>query len=408
MSLAGKKILLGISGSIAAYKIPLLVRLLVKDGAEVKVVMTPTARDFVTPLTLSTLSKNPVLSVPFDPVDGSWNSHVELGNWADVMLIAPASATTLAKMASGISDNLLITTYLAAKCPVFFAPAMDLDMYLHPSTQANIARLISYGNFLIAPKEGELASGLCGAGRLEEPNEIFNILDSYFEKQLSLNGLSFLITAGPTLEAIDPVRYISNHSSGKMGYALALEAAERGARVTVVSGPVSIKADHPNITVIDVKSAQEMLNAADEQFPSCNVFIAAAAVADYRPSVFSDKKIKKNYGNKQVTIELTANPDILATLSAKKQQGQVVVGFALETNNALENAKIKLESKKLDMIVMNTLEDQGAGFQSDLNKVTMILRDGEQKETPLLSKSMIALMIIQTIVRSFPLQSQNL
>jgi len=408
MSLAGKKILLGISGSIAAYKIPLLVRLLVKEGAEVKIVMTPTARDFVTPLTLSTLSKNPVFTAPFNPIDGTWNSHVDFGNWADVMLIAPASATTLAKMAHGISDNLLITTYLAAKCPVFFAPAMDLDMYLHPSTQANIFKLISYGNHLIAPKEGELASGLCGAGRLEEPEEIFTILKNHFEKQLSLNDFTFLITAGPTVEPIDPVRFISNHSSGKMGYALANEAAERGAKVILVSGPVSLKATHPNITTISVVSAQEMLSAADAAFPSCNVFISTAAVADYRPLLFSDKKIKKNYGNQQFALELTANPDILATLSAKKKQGQIVVGFALETDNALENAKIKLERKNLDMIVMNSLEDQGAGFQSDSNKVTMILKTGEIKQSPLLSKSLIASMIIQTITRSFSLQSQNL
>lgn len=400
MVLKGKKILLGISGSIAAYKIPILVRLLMKEGADVQVIMTPAARDFVTPLTLSTLSKRPVFTEPFNPVDGSWNSHVDMGNWADLMLIAPASATTLAKMANGIADNLLITTYLAAVCPVFFAPAMDLDMFQHPATQRNIQTLQSYGNHLIAPRDGELASGLCGAGRLEEPDAIVGVIRKFFEVPQSLAGKKVLITAGPTVEPIDPVRFISNHSSGKMGYALAAEAVKRGAEVVLISGPVALEVPK-GLTLRKVTSAQDMLQACTEEFESSHVVVMAAAVADYRPDKAETSKIKKT-GHKPV-LQLTENPDIIKTLASRRLTGQFIVGFALETDDEVQNAMKKIDSKGLDAIVLNSLNDRGAGFGTDTNKVTMIHRSGSSLITKLESKEVIASRVFDFIQESFDL-----
>lgn len=394
--LKGKKILIGITGSIAAYKIPLLIRLLKKEGAEVKIVMTPCAKDFVTPLTLSTLSQQPVLIEPYDKTDGSWNSHVDWGRWADVFIMAPVSANTLAKMASGIADNLLTTTYLAAKCTVFFAPAMDLDMFHHPTTQKNIDTLLSYGNHLIAPQEGELASGLCGAGRMEEPEEILRIVtDFFFLKRNLLSGKKVLISAGPTYELIDPVRFIGNFSSGKMGYALAEDAAARGAQVALVSGPVGLKPLHPGISLISVTSAEQMAEACFSEFKSSDITIMAAAVADYTVTDPAPVKIKKS-GDK-LTIELSKTTDILATLGKQKRAGQFLAGFALETDNEKSNALIKLKNKNLDMIVLNSLNDQGAGFGHDTNKVTIITSDGAEAEVPLKSKKDVATVILDVI-----------
>jgi len=394
--LKGKKILIGVTGSIAAYKIPILVRLFKKEGAEVKVVMTQCATDFVTPLTLSTLSQQPVLIEPYNKVDGSWNSHVEWGRWADVFIIAPVSANTLAKMANGVADNLLTTTYLAAKCPVFFAPAMDLDMYHHPTTQKNTDILISYGNHLIAPNEGELASGLCGAGRMEEPEAIVEVIKGFFEKKNDFKGQKVLISAGPTYELIDPVRFIGNFSSGKMGYALAEEMAGRGAEVVLVSGPVGIKALNPSIRVISVRTAAEMAKACFEVFPTCDLGIMAAAVADYTVDSPAAQKIKKKDGN--LTVELKPTTDILAGLGKMKQKNQFLTGFALETENETENATKKLQNKNLDLIVLNSLKDQGAGFGTDTNKVKMIGAGGQIKETGLFSKAKIAGEIADMII----------
>lgn len=394
--LKGKKILIGVTGSIAAYKIPFLVRLLKKEGAEVKVVMTQCATDFVTPLTLSTLSQQPILIEPYNKTDGSWNSHVDWGRWADVFLIAPVSANTLAKMATGIADNLLTTTYLAAKCPVFFAPAMDLDMYHHPTTQKNTDTLLSYGNRLIAPQEGELASGLCGAGRMEEPEVIVEVLKNFFEKKNDLKGQKVLVSAGPTFEPIDPVRFIGNHSSGKMGYALAEELAERGAVVVLVSGPVSIKAQHPAIKTIKVNTAAQMAEACLKEFPDCQIAIMAAAVADYSIETPAGQKIKKQAGN--LILELKPTTDILAELGNLKNENQFLTGFALETENETENAIKKLHNKNLDLIVLNSLKDAGAGFGTDTNKVKMIGLNGAVKKTQLLSKTSIAEEIVNMIV----------
>lgn len=394
--LKGKKILIGITGSIAAYKIPFLVRLLIKEGAEVKVVMTHCATDFVTPLTLSTLSQQPILIEPYNKTDGSWNSHVDWGRWADVFLIAPVSANTLAKMASGIADNLLTTTYLAAKCPVFFAPAMDLDMYHHPTTQKNTDTLLSYGNRLIAPQEGELASGLCGAGRMEEPEVIVEVLKNFFEKKNDLKGQKVLVSAGPTFEPIDPVRFIGNHSSGKMGYALAEELAQRGAEVVLVTGPVSIKAQHPAIITMKVNTAAQMADACFREFPDCQIAIMAAAVADYSIESPADQKIKKQGGN--LVLELKPTTDILAQLGKMKNKNQFLTGFALETENETDNAIKKLHNKNLDLIVLNSLNDAGAGFGTDTNKVKLIGLNGLVKETALLSKTRIAAEIVNTIV----------
>jgi phosphopantothenoylcysteine decarboxylase / phosphopantothenate---cysteine ligase len=395
MLLENKKILIGITGSIAAYKIPFLIRLMVKEGAEVKVVMTQAAFDFVTPLTLSTLTHSPILSVPFNSADGSWNSHVDWGNWADIYLIAPASANTIAKMANGITDNLLTAIYLAAKCPVFFAPAMDVDMYQHPSTQENIARLQTFGNKLIAPQVGELASGLSGAGRLEEPDAILDLLIKFFKQTTSLKGKIVLITAGPTHEAIDPVRYLGNQSSGKMGFALAEEAAARGANVTLISGPTDIKTNNPNITLVNVVSAQQMYEACHKAFTKSDITIMAAAVADYKPKKVAENKIKKS--NHNLVLELEATKDILKSLGEIKSENQFLVGFALETENGEQNALKKLNEKNLDLVVLNSPAEFGSGFGFDTNKITIIQKKGQLKEFPLRSKRDVANDILNSI-----------
>lgn len=394
--LQGKNILLGVTGSIAAFKAPLLIRLLKKEGANVKVVMTPSAVDFVTPLTLSTLSQQPVLLEPYNKVDGSWHSHVEWGRWADLFVIAPVSANTLGKMANGIADNLLTTCYLSAKCPVFFAPAMDLDMFKHPTTSKNVRILQSYGNKLIEPQTGELASGLTGAGRMEEPEVILEIIKDYFNRKNDLQDKKVLISAGPTIEAIDPVRYIGNHSSGLMGYALAEEAVKRGATVTLVSGPVNIRLNDPSMEIVKVTSAAEMMSACTKAGVESDIIIMAAAVADYSPEEISKEKIKKT---DNLVLKLTKTQDILATLGKNKVDGQFLAGFALETENEKENALKKLNNKNLDMIVLNSLNDKGAGFGTDTNKVTMIFADKTEIVTETLPKRVIAEMIIDQIVK---------
>jgi phosphopantothenoylcysteine decarboxylase/phosphopantothenate--cysteine ligase len=393
--LKGKKIIIGITGSIAAYKIPLLVRLLIKEGAEVQTILTEHARDFVTPLTLSVLSRRPALTAPFDPADGSWHSHVDMGLWADLMLVAPASAATLSKMATGLADNLLVTTYLSAKCPVFFAPAMDLDMFRHPSTSDNIKTLISRGHRQIAPQVGELASGLSGAGRMEEPEKMLEIIQQYFASAQQFAGKHFLITAGPTYEAIDPVRYIGNHSSGKMGFALADAAAERGATVTLVAGPVHQQIYHAGIKRIDVVSADEMLKAVTDNFASADVTIMSAAVADFKPQKVAAEKIKKH--NQPPAIELQPTMDILAKIGKEKKPHQLLVGFALETDNELENALQKLNNKNLDMIVLNSLRDKGAGFGTDTNKIILIDRNRKVFEYELKAKAEVAADILNAL-----------
>ncbi len=394
--LKGKHIILGITGGIAAYKSVTLLRLLVKAGAEVQVVITPSGKEFITPVTLSALSGKPVVSEFFTANTGQWNSHVDLGLWADAMVIAPATASTIGKMANGIADNMLVTTYLSAKAPVFIAPAMDLDMMAHPSTVTNIERLRSYGNHIIEPASGELASHLVGKGRMEEPEKIVEILDRFFDSQGKLNGKNVLITAGPTYEKIDPVRFIGNYSSGKMGYALAEEAALQGANVTLISGPVSLKAVHPAIKVIKVESAREMCDACVSEFPTSDIAIMCAAVADYAPETVHDRKIKREHDDTPV-IRLIKNPDIAATLGKMKQEGQYLVGFALETDSELKNATEKLQRKNLDMIVLNSLKDKGAGFGTDTNKVTLITADGNQQKSDLLPKRQIAELIIDSL-----------
>ena len=394
--LKGKKIVLGVTGSIAAYKAALLVRLLVKEGAEVQVVMTPAAKEFITPLTLSTLSGRPVLSEFFSSVDGTWHSHVELGLWADAMIVAPATASTLGKMASGIADNMLVTTYLSMKAPVFIAPAMDLDMYAHPSTVRNIEVLKSYGNRVIEAASGELASHLSGKGRMEEPEKIVQELKDFFFLGSELSGKRVLITAGPTYEKLDPVRFIGNYSSGKMGFAIAEECARRGASVSLIAGPVSLPTPHPSIERIDVESAREMCDAATALFPSCDAAVLCAAVADYRPALQQQQKIK--HTGEGMTLELEANPDIAATLGAMKREEQCMAGFALETNDGEENARKKLEKKNLDFIVLNSLEDKGAGFACDTNKVTVIDREGKSVY-PLKSKKEVAKDIVGHLSR---------
>ncbi len=368
--LKGKKIIIGITGSIAAYKIPFLIRLLKKEGAQVQVVMTQAAKDFVTPLTLSALSEKSVLYDFFDEKNGKWNSHVELGLWADLFIFAPLSANTLAKMATGIADNLLLTTYLSAKCPVFFAPAMDMKMYAHPTTKRNIEILKSFGNHLIAPTEGELASGLCGAGRMEEPEVILGILKNYIKKKADLKDKTVLVSAGPTYEAIDPVRFIGNFSSGIMGYSIAEELAERGAKVKLVSGPTDLKVDHHNIICTNVVSALEMYNACIREFENADIAIMSAAVADYTPENPSEKKIKKNKFN--TSIKLKPTKDILAELGKRKRKNQLLIGFALETDDEINNAVKKLKNKNLDFIVLNSLKDKGAGFKFKTNKIKII------------------------------------
>jgi phosphopantothenoylcysteine decarboxylase/phosphopantothenate--cysteine ligase len=387
MKLKDKKILLGITASIAAYKIPFLIRLLKKEGAEVQVVMTKAAHDFVTPLTLSVLSGRAVYTEPFDPSDGSWNSHVEMGQWADVMLFAPLSAASLSKMAHGLSDNLLTTTYLSAKCPIFFAPAMDLDMYQHPTTQTNIKKLLSFGHYMIEAQSGELASGLCGAGRMEEPEVIVNILVEHFKKKNSFANKKVLITAGPTYEAIDPVRFIGNHSSGKMGYLLAQTFANRGAEVQLISGPSAQQIQHPNIHISQVQTAEEMFQAAQRLFPSTDIAIMAAAVADYRPKTVASEKIKKS--NQALIIELEPTKDILKTLGQQKDK-QFVVGFALETNNEQENAQNKLVNKNCDALILNSMKDAGAGFGHDTNKIFILSNKHDPISYQLKSKAKVA------------------
>ena len=392
--LRGKKILLGITGGIAAYKTASLVRLFIKAGAEVRVVMTPAAKDFITPLTLSTLSKNEVYSSFTEDEDEVWNNHVELGLWADLMLIAPATANTLSKMATGNSDNFLLATYVSAKCPVFFAPAMDLDMYKHPSTKNSFETLKNYGNFMIPAGTGELASGLSGEGRMAEPEEIFQFLEDHLSASLPLKGKHVMITAGPTYEAIDPVRFIGNHSSGKMGYEIAKAAADLGAKVTLISGPTHLQIAEDHINLIKIVSTQDMYDAAMANFETADVVIAAAAVADYKPESVADQKIKK--ADETLTIRLTKTQDILRSLGERKQH-QKLIGFALETNNELENAKAKLLKKNLDFVVLNSLQDKGAGFKNDTNKVSFVFQD-EVKTFGLKPKSEVAVDILNEII----------
>ena len=396
-SLSGKKILLGISGGIAAYKTPLLVRELIKFGAEIRVLMTPLAKDFVTPLTLSALSKNPVLSsFTNNELDNPvWNNHVELGLWADLYIIAPATSNTLSSMAQGRCNNLLLATYLSAKCPVFIAPAMDLDMYAHPSNQKNINLLASYGNQILPVGEGDLASGLEGKGRMMEPNQIAKNIISYFNPSLPLKNKKVLITAGPTYEAIDPVRFIGNHSSGKMGFSLAKEAAKLGAIVTLITGPTAQIISHPNILTIHVVSTLEMLDAVKGYYINTDIAIAAAAVADYKPEIQVLQKIKKK--TDLLTLNLVPTQDILAYMGSHKKN-QYLIGFALETNNAVENAKEKLYNKNLDGIVLNSLEDTGAGFSVSTNKITYIHANQSINKFPLQSKSDCAKVIFKQIL----------
>ena len=395
--LKGKHIILGITGGIAAYKSVYLLRLLIKAGAEVQVVITPSGKQFITPVTLSALSGKPVISEFFTANTGEWHSHVDLGLWADAMVIAPATASSIAKMANGVADNMLITTYLSAKAQVFIAPAMDLDMMAHPSTQRNIELLRSYGNIIIEPTSGELASHLVGKGRMEEPEEIVRRLEQYFATGQDLTGKHVLITAGPTYEKIDPVRFIGNYSSGKMGYALAEEAAQRGASVTLVSGPVAIKATHPAINVIDVESAQQMYDSCINNFPQSDIAIMCAAVADYASAEVSDVKIKREKDDIPV-IRLVKNPDIAAALGQIKKPQQLLVGFALETNDEEANAHLKMKKKNLDMIVLNSLRDKGAGFRTDTNRITIFLSDGSQKQYDTKPKSEVARDIIDLII----------
>jgi phosphopantothenoylcysteine decarboxylase/phosphopantothenate--cysteine ligase len=398
--LSGKKILLGISGGIAAYKTASLVRLFIKAGAHVQVIMTPASKDFVTPLTLSTLSKNPVFSTFYneEDQDAQWNNHVELGLWADLIIIAPATASTLSKMANGNCDNLLIATYLSAKCPVYFAPAMDLDMYKHPSTIASFTILKQFGNTIIPAEKGELASGLSGEGRMAEPENIVAFLENDLESKLPLRGKKILITAGPTYEAIDPVRFIGNHSSGKMGFDIAASAANLGAKVTLISGPTYLNTKNPVINLIRVTSAQEMHDACHEHFDNVDVAICAAAVADYTPKVVAVQKIKKT--DVEFSIELEKTKDILASLG-KIKKNQFLIGFALETENEIENAKLKIQKKNLDLIVLNSLQDKEAGFASPTNKVTFIDSDFFIEPMPLKSKEEVADDIINKVISHY-------
>ena len=394
--LRGKHILVGVTGSIAAYKAAMLVRALVKAGAEVKVVMTPLAKEFITPLTLATLSKNPILVDFFDPEDGRWNSHVSLGEWADAYVIAPATANTLAKMAQGIADNLLLTTYLSARCPVFVAPAMDLDMFAHAATQENLKTLRLRGVSVVEPAEGELASGLVGKGRMAEAEEIVDALSAFFGNKITLKGKKILVTAGPTVEAIDPVRFISNHSSGKMGYAIAGELVARGADVVLISGPVAIPAP-VGVTRIDVVSAQQMFEAAIKVFDDVDGAVMCAAVADYTPAQSSETKIKRHG---KTSIELIPTKDIAAELGTLKN-GRLLIGFALETDDEMANAEGKLKRKNLDYIVLNSLRDKGACFGGDTNKVTIIGCDGTVRSYPLESKSDVAVHVADLVQNFF-------
>ena len=392
--LQGKRIVLGITGSIAAYKACLIIRGLVKQGAEVQVVITPAGREFITPVTLSTLTQKPVVCDFFNHQDGTWHSHVDLGLWADAMLIAPATASTIGKMAHGIADNMLVTTYLSMKAPVFIAPAMDLDMYAHPSTQENLKTLRSWGNHIIEPGTGFLASKLEGKGRMEEQEKIIETLDEYFNQECSMQGKRVMITAGPTYEKLDPVRFIGNYSSGKMGFALAEECARRGAKVDLISGPVSLETHHPNIHRTDVESAKQMYEAATKQFAQADIAILCAAVADFTPKQVADQKIKRE--GDELVLRLSPTQDIAESLGKQKRQGQIMVGFALETNDEEAHAKDKLKRKNLDFIVMNSLQDKGAGFRVDTNKVTIIDAESEVS-IPLKSKKEVAVDIVDRI-----------
>lgn len=395
--LKGKHIILGITGSIAAYKAAYLLRLFIKQGAEVQVVMTPAGKEFITPVTLSSLSGKPVVSEFFTANTGEWHSHVDLGLWADAMIVAPATASTIGKMAHGIADNMLVTTYLSCKAPVFVAPAMDLDMYAHPSTRHNLELLRSYGNHIIEPATGELASHLTGKGRMEEPEQIVAVLDRFFDRPQPLAGKRVLVTAGPTYEKIDPVRFIGNYSSGKMGFALAEACAEAGAEVTLVAGPVSLTTSHASIHRVDVESAAEMYRAAVDAYDRADAAIMCAAVADYAPETVSDVKLKRS-GDERV-LRLKPNPDIAAELGRRKRPGQCLVGFALETNDEESNARLKMEKKNLDFIVLNSLRDAGAGFRCDTNKVTVIGREDEPVEIPCKLKTEVAADIVDILAR---------
>lgn len=392
--LKGKKIVLGITGSIAAYKACLIIRGLIKRGAEVQVVITPAGKEFITPITLSALTQKPVISEFFSQRDGTWNSHVTLGLWADAMLIAPCTASTLGKMANGVADNMLITTYLSMKAPVFIAPAMDLDMYKHPTTQDNMKRLQSFGNTIIEPKSGFLASGLEGKGRMEEPEHIVDFLDSALNTQTSMQNKNILITAGPTFEKIDPVRFIGNYSSGKMGFALARECALRGANVTLVAGPVSLETPHSAINRIDVESCEEMYEATVEHFKQANAAILCAAVADFKPENMAQQKIKRERDD--LVIRLKPTHDIAAQLGKMKKEGQRLVGFALETNNEMAHAQDKLVRKNLDFIVLNSLRNEGTCFKSDQNKICIVTREG-QKEFGKKNKQEVAIDIVNEL-----------
>lgn len=392
MSLKNKHIVLGISGSIAAYKSASLARLLIKAGAEVQIVITPAGKQFITPVTLSALTGKAVVSEFFTANDGTWHSHVDLGQWAHLMLIAPATAATLGKMANGVADNMLITTYMSMKAPVMIAPAMDLDMFAHPSTTRNLAILRSYGNQIIEPTAGELASHLIGKGRMEEPEKILELVNAFFAKQHLLEGKKILITAGPTYEKIDPVRFIGNYSSGKMGFALAQQCADRGAQVTLVAGPVALSIDHPNIKRIDVESADQMYDASINAFPNMDAAILCAAVADYRPKEQADEKLKRTTDN--LDLALVPNRDIAAQLGKMKKANQLLIGFALETNDEVSNALKKMENKNLDFIVLNSLQDAGAGFKHDTNRVSILKRNGEKTDLELKLKTDVAADII--------------
>ncbi|NLZ73819.1 MAG: bifunctional phosphopantothenoylcysteine decarboxylase/phosphopantothenate--cysteine ligase CoaBC [Bacteroidales bacterium] len=397
--LKGKKIVLGITGSIAAYKACYIIRGLIKKGAEVQVVITPAGKEFVTPITLSALTGKPVISEFFAQRDGTWNSHVDIGLWADAMVIAPATASTLGKMAYGIADNMLITTYLSMKAPVFIAPAMDLDMFAHPSTHANLDVLRSYGNYIIEPTSGELASHLVGKGRMEEPEQIIEHLEFYFSKQADLKDKKILITAGPTYEPIDPVRFIGNYSSGKMGYALAEECARRGAEVVLISGPVDLTIQLPSVQRINVKTAEEMYQYSIERFPEMDAAILCAAVADFTPVNTFDKKVKRK--DNELSLVLKPTKDIAASLGQMKKDNQRLIGFALETDQEEEHAKEKLRRKKLDFIVLNSLKDKGAGFQVDTNKITLIDKK-EIKSYPLKPKAEVAKDIVDQLKDILP------
>jgi len=398
--LSGKKIVLGVSGGIAAYKTAILVRLFIKAGAEVQVIMTPASKDFVTPLTLATLSKNPVYSSFYNEEDqnAEWNNHVELGLWADFMIIAPATANTLSKMTTGNCDNLLIAIYLSAKCPVYFAPAMDLDMYKHQSTLHSFEKLKEFGNIMIPAESGELASGLSGEGRMAEPENIVSFIESDIQSKLPLRGKKILITAGPTYEAIDPVRFIGNHSSGKMGFDIANEAAKLGAEVILISGPTHQTTKYSSINLIKVISAQEMYQACHTYFKNVNVAICAAAVADYKPKVVANQKIKKSEA--EVSILLEKTKDILASLGNEKKH-QFLIGFALETENEIENAKLKIKKKNLDLIVLNSLQDLGAGFGKPTNKITFIDKNFNIEPKELKPKELVAKDILEKVILSF-------